>query len=432
MEPRLLLSIFLASLVCLFCSLTKAEDEFDRPPVSYSESKPDNPVERLQSRLDSGMESLEYERRWGYLRSALRALEVPISSQTLVFSKTSLQAHRISPKNPRALYFNDDVYVGWVPGGEVVEISVADPLLGAVFYTLEDEESERPRFLRQSDDCLICHSGPHTRGAPGHVVRSVYPEKSGQPMFSAGSYRVDDSTPFQRRWGGWYVTGSHGPSEHLGNLTYSRRPEGEGPGDKSGLNLASLEGLVDADRYLSPHSDLVALTVLAHQVSAHNVIARASFDSRCALHREAMLNRELGEPEGHRWPSTNTVLEAAAKSLVDCFLFRDEAAMPHPVSGSSGFADEFEASGRRDHKGRSLRDLDLKSRLFEHQCSFLVYSESFDAMPEELKGLFWRRMEEALSDRDFSRMSADERDALRDIIAATKPSAPESWRRTSP
>ena len=187
-----------------------AMDSFEQPPISYSKTQPSNVVAELQDRLARGDAHLAFDEATGYLRSVLDVLRVPVSSQTLVFSKTSLQQRHITPKNPRALYFNDEVYVGFVRGGDVLEISVADPTLGTVFYTLDQELNEHPTFVRQTDDCLICHGGPQTRGVPGHIVRSVYADRSGQPIFSAGSHRVDDSTPLADRWGGWYVSGRHG------------------------------------------------------------------------------------------------------------------------------------------------------------------------------------------------------------------------------
>lgn len=408
-----------------------AADEFDRPPIAYATSTPDNPVERLQARLDAGAVRLGHDDRCGYLPAVLDALGVPRSSQALVFSKTSLQQQKIGPRNPRALYFNDDVYVGYVRTGDVVELSVADPALGTVFYTLDQAAAERPRFVRQTEDCLICHGGSQTRGVPGHIMRSVYPDPRGQPIFSAGSYRVDHATPFAHRFGGWYVTGSHGSATHLGNLTYRQRPAGAAPEDTSGLNVARVADRFDEAGYLSPHSDLVALMVLAHQAHAHNVITRASFDVRTALSREAALNRDLGEPEGHRWPSTDTVLDAAATALVECFLFCDEPRLEAPLAGTSGYAAEFAALGPRDPRGRSLRQFDLATRLFRHPCSFLVYAASFDALPEELRTRFWARMDAALSGADrsgrFGHLSADDRDAIRGILAATKPGAPDSW-----
>jgi len=413
-------------------AVAPAADDYERPPISYSASRPDNPVERLQARLDAGQARLPFDDRCGYLPAVLDALGVPRSSQALVFSKTSLQQQKIGPRNPRALYFNDDIYVGYVRSGEVVELSVADPGLGTVFYTLGQQAVERPRFVRQTDDCLSCHGGSQTRGVPGHVMRSVYPDRRGQPIFPAGSYKVDHTTPLARRFGGWYVTGSHGAATHLGNVTYRKRPDGDAPDDTGGLNQTDLEGRFTATGYLSRHSDLVALMVLAHQVNAHNELARASFDARTALHREAALNRELGQPADRRWPSTDTVLDAAATALVECFLFCDEPRLEAPIAGTSGFATEFAGVGPRDPQGRSLRDLDLQRRLFRHPCSFLIHSPSFDALPDELRDRFWSRMDAALADTNptgrFTHISPEDARAIREILAATKPGAPAAWR----
>lgn len=141
---------------------------------------------------------------------------VKASRQTLVFSKTSLQQRHSTPRNPRAIYFNDAVDVGFVRGAELLELSVADPQLGTVFDTLDQRIRDRRTFARQTNDCLICHGGSHTRGVPGHIVLSVCADRSGQPLFSAGSHRVDDKTPLADRWGGWYASGRHGDATHLG------------------------------------------------------------------------------------------------------------------------------------------------------------------------------------------------------------------------
>ena len=415
----------------LSMSFAAAEDDFELAPILYSASTPDNPISRLQTRLDSGETRLAWDDSAGWLGSVLGALEVPTSSQTLVFSKTSLQQTRISPRNPRALYFNDDVYVGYVRTGEVVEVSVADPALGTVFYSMEQVPGERPRFERRTEDCLLCHGGSQTRGVPGHIVRSVYPSPSGQPIFSAGSHRVDDSTALADRWGGWYVTGRHGAQRHLGNVTYPDRPATAADADPSGLNVTDLGDRFGPKGYLTDQSDLVALSVLAHQAAAHNALTRASFDVRAALHREAALNRDLEQAPDYRWPSTNTVLDGAAKALVECFLFCDEAPLTGPIEGTTTFATDFAARGPTDAAGRSLRQFDLERRLFRHPCSFLVYSGSFDALPAELRARFWARIGDVLTAADpgprFHHLSTEDRQAIRAILVATKPDAVAHW-----
>ena len=313
----------------------------------------------------------------------------------------------------------------------MVEVSVADPALGTVFYSMEQVPGDHPRFERRTEDCLLCHGGSQTRGVPGHIVRSVYPSPSGQPIFSAGSHRVDDSTALADRWGGWYVTGRHGKQRHLGNVTYPARPATAADADPSGLNVTDLAGRFGKKGYLTGQSDLVALSVLAHQAAAHNALTRASFDVRAALHREAALNRDLKQAPDYRWPSTNTVLDGAAKALVECFLFCDEAPLAGPIEGTTTFATDFAARGPTDAAGRSLRQLDLERRLFRHPCSFLVYSASFDALPAELRGRFWARIGEVLTAADpgprFHHLSTEDRQAIRAILVATKPDAVAHW-----
>jgi len=428
---RILLRLAILALVPV--GIARAEDDFERAPIAYSTTTPDNPVERLQKRLDAGTAVLRHDEHLGYLADVLGALGVPVSSQVLVFSKTSLQQRRITPRNPRALYFNDEVYLGYVRSGDVLEVAVADPLLGTVFYTLDQAAAERPRFERRTEDCLLCHGGSQTRGVPGHVIRSVHPDASGQPILSLGSHRVDQTTPLADRWGGWYVTGTHGDQTHLGNVTLRGR-SGDEPASREGLNLTSLDGRFDPRGYPAAASDLVALTVLVHQTHAHNVITQAGFAARMALHREAALNRDLHEPEGKRWPSTDTVLRSAVDALVDCFLFRDEAALGGPLTGTTTFAADYAAAGPRDGAGRSLRDLDLRSRLLRHPCSPLVYSASFAALPEEVRERFWARLDAVLtaapggSDDPFHHLTAEDRTAIRQILAATHPAAPARWR----
>ena len=108
---------------------------FDEDTIHYSKSPATGPVARLQEQLDRGTTQLRRDATHGFLLSLLRELRVSTNSQMLVFSQTSFQRDRISPAHPRAVFFNDTVYVGYVPGSPLLEISTADPKLGAVFYT---------------------------------------------------------------------------------------------------------------------------------------------------------------------------------------------------------------------------------------------------------------------------------------------------------
>jgi hypothetical protein len=430
--------VLLAAVTSLWCGLSAsrvAADDFDKEPINYSSTEARNPVAALKDRLNHGQSKLAFDERWGYLRSLLKALDVPESSQMLVFSKTSLQRNRISPRTPRALYFNDDIYVGYCQGGEVMEISVADPQLGAVFYILE-QKREAPRLLRRGDTCLLCHGSTQTEGIPGHLVRSVFPDSDGYPLLASGSYRIDHSSPLEQRWGGWYVTGTHGKQTHLGNLIIQDRNFHGRPDNTAGQNVTDLAKLVNLSNYPSRSSDIVALMVLEHQAHGHNLISRAAFQTRQALHMEAALNKELHEPVDKRWDSTTQRIKSVAEPLVKYLLFAREARLTGKILGTTTFAREFVKRGPRDGKGRSLRDFDLEQRLFKYPCSYLIYSPSFDALPREAKDYVYGRLWEILNgmdnSMDFNHLSEADRRAVREILAATKPDLPDHWRQKRP
>jgi len=399
-------------------------DDFDAAPIRYSASTPKNSISQLQARLDTGKATLPYDDHFGYLRAVLDELKVPKSSQMLVFSKTSLQRQRIAPATPRALYFNDEVYVGFCQNGDVLEFSAVDPKLGTVFYTLDQTESTTPKFVRQSDNCTICHASSNTRGVPGHLVRSVFSDGAGYPILSSGTFRIDHTSPLKDRWGGWYVTGTHGSQSHLGNRTYRKGTADEIAADGSGHNLKQLDGKLAVADFITPHSDIVALMLLEHQTEGHNRIVRAAFETRKALHHESELNRELKEPTGKRWESTTSRIRAACEPLVEYLLMCEEAPLEGPIAGTSGYAAEFAELSPRDSRGRSLRDLDLERRIFRYPLSYLVYSEAFDALPVEAKAYVRRRFQEVLSGTDrsptFAHLSSDDRRAILEIVRETK------------
>jgi len=404
--------------------------EFEQAPIRYSDSKPENCVSRLIEQVAAGETKLEHEPHFGYLRSLLKALDVPMESQMLVFSKTSLQRHCIAPKTPRALYFNDDVYIGFCQQGDVLEISAVDPQLGTVFYTLDQGPLLAPHFRRQTDNCLICHGSSQTREVPGHVVRSVFADASGLPILSSGTFRIDQTSPLEKRWGGWYVTGTHGDQKHLGNLVVQGRIDRDDIDNSQGLNQTCLDGRFDTSKYLTPHSDVVALMVLEHQADAHNYITRANFLTRQALHYQQSLNRELREPADKTWDSTKSRIKSAGEPLVEYLLFSGEAELTAPIRGTSGFAEAFARRGPRDRQGRSLRDFDLQTRLFKYPCSYLIYLPSFEALPHEVKDYVLRRMHDVLTGLDqsdkFKHLSAADRAAIHEILMDTLSGWPPS------
>jgi len=384
----------------------------------FAADNPD-PIARLEQRLRSGEVRLEYQQAGGrgYLDSLLDALGIPVSSQTLVFSKTSAQFRLISTTNPRALYFNDDIYIGWVPGGPFLEVSAATAKGTTVFYTLPQDPTKPASFQPDNGVCLQCHESGRTDGVAGHLVRSVYPDKDGMPFFGAGTIDVRPSTPLEERWGGWYVTGTIGKMVHRGNAIVPSEDETNQLHAGAGTGVTDLRGRFPIDRYLSPHSDVVAHMVLTHQVRMHNAIAFAAQEARNAIEYRNSSLEHFGELSEASLASIRRRIERPAEKLVTELLFLEEAPLEGPIVGTSDFAKEFSAQGPSDEDGRSFRELDLETRLLKYPCSWLIYTDAFDGMPRQTKRYVYRRLDELLT--------GDDGQAIREILIATKPEARE-------
>src|SRR5438132_454136 len=379
------------------------------------------PVVGLAVRQDPHHQSLplEYSENFGYLPSLLKQLNVPISSQTLVFSKSSFQLSQIAPEAPRAIYFNDDVYVGWVNHGQYIEVASLDAKTGPLFYTLEQEPDPNPKLEPQKEECLICHDTFQTNTpVPRLLMLSVLPNSAGNAL-KAAALITNDQSPLRERWGGWYVTGTHGKQQHLGNTIVRARADDIDDMKKfiaridlsAGANVTDLSKRFDTKEYLSPHSDIVALMVLGHQTHVHNMITSGVYELRDA--EEKGLSGKM-----------NDIVKDAGERIVRAMLFAGEAPLTEPVLGTSSFAAEFKSQGPRDKRGRSLRELDLQRRLLRYPLSHLVYSKSFDAMPGGLKDYVYRRFREILSGQDtssdFARLSETDRKAIFEILKETK------------
>lgn len=424
--------LFWAALVLSSAPLGMAQDRYEEAPINYSSTPASNVVSALQESIEANTASLSHEEDFGYLRSVLAALKVPVESQVLVYSKTSLQQQYISPETPRAIYFNDDVYIGTVPNGAVIEVSVADPNLGAVFYALSQESDARPAFSRKQDDCLQCHGSTLTDGVPGHMVRSVFTDANGFPILKAGSRVTTQLSPMEERWGGWYVTGTHGAARHMGNVLATETDNDALLDREAGANRTSLDPRVDPGKYLAPHSDIVALMVLEHQTRMHNLMTQVNFETRIALKDQAIMDEMLERPADTLSESTQRRIANVANKLVDYMLFVKEAPLRAPVAGTSGFKEYFEQLGPKDSEGRSLREFDLESRLFKYPLSYLIYSPQFDGLPKEAKDYvymrLWNLLNGAGEPATYAHLDAERRKALREILRDTKPSLPDYWR----
>lgn len=412
-------------LAATMVSAALAQLDFERPPIDYHNHATQDSIARLQAALDAGEAKLEYDDQRGYLPSLLELLNVPQSSQMLVFSKTSFQLRKISPQHPRAVYFNDDTHIGWVQRGDVIEVSSADPQLGAVFYTLSQEKTEAPKFVRDRGQCLSCHASSRTQGVPGHLVRSVFADRGGQPLLGSGTFTTDHRSPFDERWGGWYVSGWHGALRHMGNVIAEDRDRPEKLDREKGANVADLKTFLNVEPYLEPTSDIVALMVLEHQTQMLNLLTLANYEARSAAHYDGIMNEAFQRPADFQSETTQRRIASAGEKVLAYMLFSEEFRLISPVQGSSKFAQEFAAQGPHDSQGRSLRDFDLTRRLFKYPCSYLIYSPSFDGLPAPVKTYLSRRLVEVLSGQDkspaFAHLSDDDRRSIREILAATKP-----------
>jgi len=407
---------------------------YDSAPVNYSKSKPNDPIADLEARISGGTSTLTFDDSHGYLKALLKELDIPISSQSLVFSKTSFQRQWINPRSPRAIYFNDELYAGWVRGGDVLEIASQDPQLGTVFYTVS-QDSERPaRFKRQTDNCLQCHDSTGlTLGVPGVTIRSIYSAADGQPRFNLGGYRTTWKSPFEDRWGGWYVTGEHGTLRHMGNVSFPDDPNPDMEALRNrGANLTDLRRKIDTDPYLTDTSDIIALMVLEYQTSVHNLITRANHETRIALAQNDEINRSLGVPLRPLTDGSRRRIEYACEPLVEALVYAEEAALGQPLKGNSTFARDFEKRGPFDRKGRSLRQFDLTRRMFKYPLSYLIYSKTFAGLPPEAKSRIAHRLKDILDGRDgrseFSHLTPNLRREILEIVTDTCPDLAEAWK----
>lgn len=297
---------------------------------------------------------------------------------------------------------------------------------GAIFYTLDQSKVESPEFVRDRGSCLTCHASSRTQNIPGYLVRSVFTDGSGYPILGSGTFNTDHTSPMEERWGGWYVTGTHGKTKHMGNVLYDKDDiRGNRELSDKGSNITALDGIVSATPYLSPHSDLVALMVLEHQIQMHNAIAAANYETRQALHQSFQMNELLERGEGYVSESAQRRIDAVAENVVRHLLMSGEIRFSEPVAGTSGFAEEFAARGKRDSKGRSLRELDLQDRVFKYRCSYLIQSPAFDTLPDHVRTRIYDRMVEILVDgetsKEFQHLTSQDREVVKDILKELKP-----------
>jgi hypothetical protein len=416
---------WLCSVFIFLSAPLRAEDSYELPPIHYSLTEPNDAVSALKQQAltwdNSSHQSL--------LKQLMQRLHVPEASQVLVFSKTSKQKDLISPQTPRAIWFGDDAYLGYAMDG-LIEVTTIDPVLGAIFYTVDPEAKSAPQFQRD-ESCLSCHGGSFTDGVPGVHVRSVTPSVTGQPLFSQGSILVNAGTPFSERWGGWYVTGQHGKGVHRGNTLALEQGERVLWDASKGQNVQNLQPYFDTKRYLRDSSDVVALMLLEHQTGVQNALTKANQTILRVVHIQQSLAKELGEslppePSG----SALRIIEHCVEDVLDALLFKDEALLPAGgIEGSAEFVTQFTALGRRAKDGRSLKDLQCLERLFKYRCSYMIYGVTFTHMQQDLRRKVLDRLKHVLraGDSRYAYLAESERKHIHKILADTLTGLPKDW-----
>lgn len=378
--------------------------DYESAPIYYAKAKPENKIEEFQIQLKANKSRLVHEPKFGFLKSLLRELGISEASQVLVFSKSSLQSHFVGPKTPRAIYFNDSTFVGYVnnPSG-MIEMAVADNNRGISFYTLDQSENLKPEIQLQNNQCLTCHGGPRSLGVPGLMVRSVFTDNEGRLLFSAGGNHTDHSTPLENRWGGWYVTGHSGNQKHLGNFFLKDKKRPLHPDNTKGVNLNMLDSFLDTDDYLQPGSDIVSLMVMEHQIDVLNCITRVIYEYKIGT----VSNECAG---------LNTAVEDLVKKLLFCL----EAPLTNPIKGGEAFKKYFENSSEEGTLGKTLRQLNLKNRIFKHSLSYMITSDAFGNLPPEArKKVLKRIMQIVQSDQKlqgFEHLQAADKNSIQELL----------------
>jgi hypothetical protein len=376
--------------------------DFELDPIRYSKAASKTMVDALGASIDSGRQVIQYSETGGYLHGLLESLDISTTSQVLVFSKSSAQRDHINPRNPRAIYFNDDVYVGYIPGAPSLELTASDPRLGTVFYTLDQRRSDKPEFKRTSQ-CLECHAASRTMGVPGHLFRSFSVDQSGWVGFTELGDQMNHRLPFVDRYGGWYLSGQKVPDVTHGQRLLNLDAAGVAPfpfhtGD-----------------YPESRSDIVALMVLGHQVHFHNYLTRLNYEARIAM-------RQYGHVR---------YLKQQIEGFLRYLLFVEEAPLPDIITGHKGFVESFLKRAKKDDQGRSLRDFDLTNRLFRYRCSYLIGSTAFNGLEATVRREISLRLKTILESSDlkapYAVLPKSERETIRHILVSTERSITSFW-----
>ena len=413
---RLLLVCLALPMIFQCATLSAQPHAYDEayPGVGYSSRPLDDRLTLLTEKIESGEIELAHDaERRGYLDSLLEALDINPASQVLVFSKTALKTRFVTAATPRALYFNDDTYVAFIQNSRSLEVAAMDPVLGPVFFDFSQLPGRAIEPERELNRCLRCHDSYSMTGGgvPRFLLSSVLANPEGDIVTHEISIITDTGTPLNRRWGGMYVTGNHGSQEIMGNFVIDDLGKLAKIDLEPNGNKEDLSEFLDTSPYISPGSDIVALLVLEHQVEVQNRLTRLGFESRTRLHSDGSFSEED--------------LDALGKPLLESLFMVNETPLTDRISGNPAYSEHFQSLGPKDSRGRSLRELDLETRTFRYPLSYLVYSDAFDALPDQVKDYLYSRIRQILAGTDadpvFKGLDDNDRSAVAAILRDTKP-----------
>ena len=405
-KNKLLVPIILNSLVCSAQATTESQYkiDFESEIHRYYETTAQDSFHQYINQLHSlNLDALKFKHELDALRSILKILEIPESSQVLVFSNTSLQLSKINPHNPRAIFFKDDLYLGYVPGG-FIEILAIDPERGVIPYEfdLPRDGNNKLSNIRRSDRCMRCHATEKTFYAPGLLMGSVVPVHGGGTLDTLNKKTPSHETPYPQKFGGWFVNSNSTFDQHWGN-SFGFITKGE-----IQKKIIIFPNQEITRNHLLHSSDPIALLVLEHQIGFTNLCIQIQY-----------LKREISiSPTDEKKVN---LMDQLCENLLDYCFFVDEPLLPSPLpKHNSSFAREFEHDSKRGAGFTKLKILNLQTRLFETRCSFMLGSPSFHGLPNDFKSSFLRKMLIRLNqDRDENKVqefSEPEKNLIRSTI----------------
>ncbi len=390
------------------CREDTAFADLTSPAHQYWTRPLNDPFSKLIPDFKSGKIKLNTQNQLSFVTSLLKALNIPASSQMLVFSTTSLQLSKISPRNPRALYFTEDLYLGYIPGGKIEIISI-DPQLGGIFYIFEIPRGEKTPQPQRAKRCMNCHADTDTRHVPGLVIKSVIPGPNGGSLNSFRREQTGHQIPLEDRFGGWHLTDADPIKKHWGNLIGQLSPAGL----KKQIILPGQ--LFDFNNYPNDRSDLLPQLLHEHQVGFINRVVEAGYKYRSYLHTD----------KSQLSPAHAKEIEQITSDLTRYLLFADEAKLPPGINGDPQFKQDFRAKRQTLASGESLKDLDLGRHLFKYRCSYMIYSNAFQGLPKKFKQQIYQKLDQALNTQnpapDYSYLPSAEKRIIKKLLQNTLP-----------